>query len=73
MTDFALKQQIIENTVSGNTKGGLYECAVADALYKSGYKLYFYKNDTARKELDFLIQKNGQVIPIEVKSNNCIR
>ena len=48
----------------------MYECAVPDALYKSGYKLYFYKNDTARKELDFLIQKNGQVIPIEVKSNN---
>ncbi len=70
MKDFSLKQQIVENTVSGNTKGGLYECAIADALYKAGYKLYFYKNDTARRELDFLIQKEGRVIPIEVKSNN---
>ena len=61
---------LLTATVSGNTKGGLYECAIADALYKAGYKLYFYKNDTARRELDFLIQKEGRVIPIEVKSNN---
>ena len=72
MKDFSLKQHIVENTVSGNTKGGIYECAVADALYKNGYKLYFYKNESAKKELDFIIQKDGQVIPIEVKSgNNC--
>lgn len=70
MKDFSLKQFIVENTLSGNTKGGLYECAVADALYKSGYTLYYYRNDTTKKELDFLIQKNGIVIPIEVKSGN---
>ncbi len=70
MRDFSLKQHIIENTFSGNTKGGLYECAVADALYKKGYKLYFYKNESTRKELDFIIQKDGEVVPIEVKSGN---
>jgi hypothetical protein len=70
MKDFSLKQFIVENTLSGNTKGGLYECAVADALNKSGYSLYYYKNDTIKKELDFLIQKDGAVIPIEVKSGN---
>ena len=70
MKDFSLKQHIVENTVSGNTKGGIYECAVADALYKNGYKLYFYKNESAKKELDFIIQKDGQVVPIEVKSGN---
>lgn len=70
MKDFFLKQHIVENTLSGNTKGGLYECAVADALYKNGYSLYFYKNDTTKKEIDFLIQKEGRVIPIEVKSGN---
>ncbi len=70
MKDFALKQFIVENTLSGNTKGGLYECAVADTLYKKGYALYFYKNGTTKKEIDFLIQKEGQVIPIEVKSGN---
>ena len=70
MKDFSLKQFIVENTLFGNTKGGLFECAVADSLYKSGYSLYYYKNDTSKKELDFLIQKDGVVIPIEVKSGN---
>ncbi|SEI54570.1 hypothetical protein SAMN02910453_0772 [Lachnospiraceae bacterium A10] len=68
MKDFSLKQHIVENTLSGNTKGGLYECAVADALHKKGYDLYFYKNETTRKELDFIIQVDGKVVPIEVKS-----
>ena len=68
MKDFALKQSIVENTLSGNTKGGLYECAVADVLYKKGYQLYFYKNENKKKELDFIIQQDGNVVPIEVKS-----
>ncbi|MBR1629321.1 MAG: ATP-binding protein [Lachnospiraceae bacterium] len=70
MKDFSLKQHIVENSLSGDTKGGLYECAVADALYKKGYPLYFYKNNTTKKEIDFIIQKDGLVIPIEVKSSN---
>ena len=70
MKDFALKQTIIENTLTANTKGGIYECAIADALYKNGYKLYFYKNDSVKKEIDFLIQKDGIIIPIEIKSGN---
>ena len=70
MKDFATKQQIVDNKLSGNTKGGLYECAIADILYKKGFVLYFYKNETTRKEVDFIIQKDGNVIPIEVKSGN---
>lgn len=70
MKDFSLKQNIVENTLSGNTKGGIYECAVADALYKNGHPLYFYKKESARKELDFIIQIDGKVVPIEVKGSN---
>ncbi len=70
MKDYSLKQHIVENTLTGTTKGGLYECALADALYKNGYKLYFYKNESAKREIDFIIQKEGLVIPIEVKSRN---
>ena len=70
MKDFSLKQHIVENTLSGNTKGGLYECAIADALYKKGFPLYFYKNETTKQELDFIIQVDGNPVPIEVKSAN---
>ena len=41
-----------------------------DGLYKNGYKLYFYKNESAKKELDFIIQKDGQVLTKKVKSGN---
>lgn len=70
MKDFSLKQHIIENTLAGNSKGGIFECAVADALHKKGYQLYFYKNKTTKKEIDVIIQKDGKVVPIEVKSGN---
>lgn len=68
MKDFSLKQHIVENTLDGNSKGGIFECAIADALHKKGFPLYFYKNETAKKELDFIIQVDGNVVPIEVKS-----
>ena len=70
MKEFSFKQHIVENTLTGNTKGGLFECAIADILYKKGYSLFFYKNDSGTKEIDFLIEKDGAPIPIEVKSNN---
>ena len=70
MKDFSLKQHIYENTLAGNTKGGVYECIVADILIKKTYDIYYYKNETTKKEVDFLIQKEGKVIPIEVKGGN---
>ncbi|MDD5847963.1 MAG: DUF4143 domain-containing protein [Firmicutes bacterium] len=70
MRDLELKQRIVENTLAGNTKGGIYECAIADVLQKKGYPLYFYKNETTRKELDFLVQIKGEVVPIEVKGGS---
>lgn len=70
MKDFGLKQHIIENSLIANTKGGIYECFIADVLTKKDLPMYFYKNDTTKKEIDFITQKNGIIIPIEVKSSN---
>lgn len=70
MKDFSMKRYIVENTLDGNSKGGIYECAVADALYKKGFQLYFYKNESAKRELDVIVQMDGSVVPIEVKSGN---
>ena len=46
MRDFSLKQAIVEGSLSGNTKGGLYESYVADALLKAGHTLRLYRNET---------------------------
>lgn len=68
MRDFALKQAIVEGTLTGNTKGGLYESFVADALVKSGHALHFYRNESTKREIDFVIQDGGRVVPVEVKA-----
>lgn len=68
MRDFSLKQAIVEDTLSGNTKGGLYESFIADALLKSGHTLHFYRNESTKREVDFLVQGQGAVVPVEVKA-----
>lgn len=68
MCDFGLKQAIVEGTLTGNTKGGLYESFVADALVKSGHALHFYRNEITKREIDFVIQGGGYMVPVEVKA-----
>lgn len=70
MYGFDIKAPILDNSLSGPAKGGIYENLVCDILTKRGYKLHFYKNDTNTQELEFLITKNSKVIPIEVKAGN---
>jgi len=48
--------------------GGLAENYVACHLKCNGYKLFYWESDN-RAEIDFIIQKDGYIIPIEVKSN----
>ena len=47
--------------------GSVYENAVAQELKAHGFDLYYY-NNKKRGELDFVIEKDGKVLPIEVKS-----
>ena len=70
MRDFDLKRQIVEDSLSGHTVGGIYECALNDQLHKKGTQLYFFRDETSRKDIDCLIQRAGQVVPLEYKSRN---
>ena len=73
MFEFNIKEKIINDTLTGNTRGAIYEAAMADVLIKNGYdNLYFYKNDNQKAELEFIINNNDGIIPIEVKAGrNC--
>ena len=51
-------------------KGAIYENIVADMLVKSGYDLYFYKNEKSTIEIDFFVRDLDSLIPIEVKAND---
>ena len=51
-------------------KGAIYENVIAEELIKSGYNLFFYRNDKPSIELDFVIRDTQAVIPIEVKASD---
>ncbi len=70
MYGFDIKAPILENSLSGSAKGGIYKNLICDILTKRGYKLHFYKNDDNTQELEFLITQNSKIIPIEVKAGN---
>lgn len=66
---FETKLAVLNNTLVGSAKGGIYENFVAEALVKKGYTLHYYKPEE-ESELEFIIEKNGEVQPIEVKAGN---
>lgn len=64
-------QEDLRNNENMNTyKGALYENIVGDMLVKEGYNLYFYRDDSKKIEMDFMIRDKNSLIPIEVKAND---
>lgn len=47
--------------------GAVFENAVAQELCAHGFELYYF-NSKKQGELDFVVEQNGHVVPIEVKS-----
>ena len=69
MFGFATKQALLNGKLKGPAKGGIYENFAAETLIKNGYSLHYYKPDD-NSELEFVIEKDGEVVPIEVKAGN---
>ena len=64
-------QEDLRNNENMNTyKGALYENIIGDMLVKSGYNLYFYRDDSRKIEMDFMIRDKDSLVPIEVKAND---
>ena len=67
------KKDIIANDILymveelNDFKGGMAENYVNIQLAINGYKTYYWESDRGA-EIDFIIQRDGQLIPIEVKS-----
>ena len=66
---FATKQILLNNTLKGFAQGGIYENFIAETHIKNGYSLHYYKQGDYL-ELEFIIEKDGEIIPIEVKASN---
>lgn len=61
-----IQLQILQGNVTVNN-GAIYENAVAQELHAHGWKLYYF-NSKKQGEVDFLLEQDNQIIPIEVKS-----
>ncbi len=66
---FETKKALLNGMLKGSAKGGIFENFVAEALVQNGYSLHYYKPDD-NSELEFVIEKDGEVVPIEVKAGN---
>ena len=61
-----IRTKILTDDTSVNL-GGIYENAIAQELNAHGFDIFFY-NSHKHGELDFLIERDLSVVPIEVKS-----
>ncbi|MBR6836790.1 MAG: DUF4143 domain-containing protein, partial [Oscillospiraceae bacterium] len=48
-------------------KGGMTENYVNNQFVMNGYRTYYWESDRGA-EVDFIIQRDGKLIPVEVKS-----
>ncbi len=67
-------QVLMSNQIFSEYKGGMTENYVLQQMKSKGVApIYYHKADNSRLELDFVIQKDGKVLPIEVKAEENVR
>ncbi|MBO4229764.1 MAG: ATP-binding protein [Clostridia bacterium] len=64
------KLAVLTKNIHGNAKGGIYENVISEMLIKRGYNLNYYKTQNSSMEIEFVIEKDGGVVPVEVKAGN---
>jgi predicted AAA+ superfamily ATPase len=67
---FEMKAAIVNNTLKGPAKGGIYENLIADFLIKKDRPLNYYKPSENRQEIEFLLTVGENIVPLEVKAGN---
>ena len=74
MADTAAKDVLLGDNVFTEYKGAFTEQYVLQQLLASGIThIYYYSSDTSRMEMDFLLQRDGALLPIEVKAGTSIK
>lgn len=67
-------QILINNQIFSEYKGGMTEEYVLQEMKSRNISpIYYHKTDDSRLELDFVIQYNGKLLPIEVKAEDNVR
>ena len=67
-------QILINNQIFSEYKGGMTEEYVLQEMKSRNISpIYYHKTDDSRLELDFVIQYNGKLLPIEVQAEGNVR
>ena len=64
------KRLLYSGKLVGNAKGGLYENLVAGMLERVGLPLFYFKTEDGSREVEFLLERDGGVVPVGVKASN---
>lgn len=70
MYGFGTKAAIVNQMIGGSVKGGLYENLVSTILVRKGEALRYLRDRREPLEVEFLIERGENVIPVEVKASN---
>lgn len=69
MADTAASDVLLSDAMFVEYKGAFAEQYVLQQLLALGMNnIYYFSSDTSRMEMDFLMQKDGHMLPIEVKA-----
>ncbi len=73
MTDAPADQMLIGNNVFTEFKGAFTEQFVLQQFMALGLTSYYWSNSKSPSEVDFVLQAQGRVIPVEVKAEENVR
>ena len=75
MADIAPEVMLIENKIFTEYKGAFTENYVVNQLSTlvSQRKLYYYTKENSQIEIDFVMQRNADLFPIEVKAEDNVK
>ena len=74
MVNAAPAQVLLKNDIFKEYNGGMTEQYVLQQMKSKGIApIYYHNTNDSRLELDFIIQRGGEMIPIEVKAEGNVR
>lgn len=73
MMDVPASQMLIDNNIFVEFKGSFTEQYVLQQMKACNELPYYWSNDKTPAEIDFIIQREGCIIPIEVKAEENVR
>lgn len=73
MVDTTAEQMLLDNSLFVEFKGAFTEQFVLQELVARGISPFYWSNSATPAEIDFIIQHNNRIIPIEVKASTNVR